>query len=101
MSESPVTSETESGSTSTTKLPGFTSKYRVHRLVYFERFQYLGNAIAREKTIKGWLRQRKIALIEAENRTWEDLSESWFNGSRSFASLRMTVLVIRMDLASK
>jgi methylglutaconyl-CoA hydratase len=61
-------------------LPGFTSKYRVHRLVYFERFQYVHNAIAREKAIRGWLRQKKIALIQAENPTWGDLSESWFNG---------------------
>ena len=60
------------------ELPGFTSKYRVHRLVYFERFQYVRNAIAREKAIKGWLRQKKIALIQAENPTWEDLSESWY-----------------------
>ena len=60
------------------ELPGFTSKYRVHRLVYFERFQYVSHAIAREKTIKGWLREKKIALIEAENPTWEDLSESWY-----------------------
>jgi methylglutaconyl-CoA hydratase len=60
------------------ELPGFTSKSRVHRLVYFERFQYVRNAIAREKEIKGWLRQKKIALIEVENPTWEDLSESWY-----------------------
>lgn len=65
------------------ELPGFTSKYRVHRLVYFERFQYVGNAIVREKTIKGWLRQKKITLIESENPTWEDLSESWFNGKQA------------------
>jgi methylglutaconyl-CoA hydratase len=64
------------------ELPGFTSKYRVHRLVYFERFQYVRNAIAHEKAIKGWLRQKKIALIQAENPTWEDLSESWFNGKQ-------------------
>jgi len=60
------------------ELPGFTSKYRVYRLVYFERFQYVSHAIAREKAIKGWLREKKIALIEAENPTWEDLSESWY-----------------------
>ncbi|MDQ2924878.1 MAG: GIY-YIG nuclease family protein [Acidobacteriota bacterium] len=52
---------------------GFTSKYRIHRLVYFEHFKYIGNAIAREKAIKGWLRIKKVALIEAENPTWEDL----------------------------
>lgn len=53
---------------------GFTSKYRCHRLVYFESFKYVGNAIAREKKIKGWLRSKKVALIRAENPTWEDLS---------------------------
>ncbi len=52
---------------------GFTKKYRVQRLVYFERFQYIGNAIAREKELKGWLREKKIALIAADNPTWEDL----------------------------
>jgi putative endonuclease len=60
--------------------PGFTSKYRVHRLVYFEEFKYVGNAIAREKRLKGWLRERKVALIRSANPTWEDLSEKWFDG---------------------
>ena len=58
--------------------PGFTSKYRLHRLVYFESFRYVGNAIAREKRIKGWLREKKVALIRAANPKWEDLSEGWF-----------------------
>jgi len=62
--------------------PGFTSHYKVHRLVYYETFKYVNNAIAREKCIKGWLRIKKIALIEAENPTWEDLSESWFDGKQ-------------------
>ncbi len=64
------------------ELPGFNSKYRVHRLVYFERFQYVRNAIGREKIVKGSLRQKKIALIESENPTWEDLSQTWFNGKQ-------------------
>jgi putative endonuclease len=59
---------------------GFTSDYKVHRLVYYETFKYVNNAIAREKSIKRWLRRKKIALIEAKNPTWEDLSESWFDG---------------------
>ena len=59
-------------------IPGFTRDYRIHRLVYLESFQYVGNAIAREKQAKGWLRKRKIALIEAANPTWEDLAEEWF-----------------------
>jgi len=60
--------------------PGFTSQYRVHRLVYFESFKYVANAIAREKRIKGWLREKKVALIRSANPTWEDLSEQWFDG---------------------
>jgi putative endonuclease len=39
--------------------PGFTSDYKVHRLVYFEQFKYVGNAIMREKRIKGWLKKEK------------------------------------------
>jgi methylglutaconyl-CoA hydratase len=62
--------------------PGFTRDYRVHRLVYYETFKYVGNAIAREKNLKGWLRRKKIALIESENRSWEDLSEAWFDGKQ-------------------
>jgi putative endonuclease len=58
--------------------PGFTSKCRIHRLVYFEMFKYVGNAITREKRIKGWLREKKGALIRSANPTWEDLSEGWF-----------------------
>ena len=59
--------------------PGFTSKYRIHRLVYFESFKYVGNAIAPEKRIKGWLREKKVALVRSANPTWEDLSEGWFD----------------------
>src|SRR6266403_1856016 len=62
--------------------PGFTRDYKVHRLVYYETFKYVNNAIVREKTIKGWLRRKKIALIETENPTWEDLSASWFDGKQ-------------------
>ena len=52
----------------------FTSKYQTHRLVYYEHFQYVLNAIAREKELKHWTRAQKIALIESANPTWEDLS---------------------------
>jgi len=48
--------------------------------VYFETYKYVGNAIAREKCLKGWLRERKVALIHSVNPTWEDLSEEWFDG---------------------
>ncbi len=56
---------------------GFTSHYRCYRLVWFQRFSWIDLAIAREKELKGWLRARKIALIEQENPTWIDLSEEW------------------------
>jgi putative endonuclease len=52
---------------------GFTKKYKVNRLVYYERFQYINSAIGREKQLKGWLRERKIALIVENNPTWEDI----------------------------
>ena len=58
-------------------LQGFTQRYRVNRLVYFESFQYVRDAIAREKQIKGWRRSTKVALIEARNPTWADISEEW------------------------
>jgi putative endonuclease len=59
-------------------VPGFTTKYNIDRLVYFETTEDVQAAIAREKQIKGWLRSRKIALIESVNPTWDDLSMSWF-----------------------
>jgi putative endonuclease len=54
--------------------PGFTTRYRVTRLVYFEEFLDIRDAIAMEKVIKGWVRSRKTRLIESRNPTWEDLS---------------------------
>ncbi len=58
-------------------LPGFTSHYQCHRLVWFERYQYVNNAINREKQIKRWSRAKKIQLIEQSNPSWADLSEEW------------------------
>jgi putative endonuclease len=55
----------------------FTRKYRVHRLVYYHSFQNVGDAIARETEIKKWRREKKVALIRAENPTWEDLAVGW------------------------
>ena len=63
----------------TKSVPGFTAKYNVTRLVYTEEFDDVRNAIAREKQIKGWLRKKKIALIEQANGTWKDLSWGWFD----------------------
>ena len=53
----------------------FASKYRISRLVYYESTNDVLSAIAREKQIKGWLRSKKIALIESVNPEWRDLSE--------------------------
>ena len=64
-------------------VPGHTARYRINRLVYFETFADPACAIAREKRIKGWLRCRKIALIEQTNPTWEDLAKGWFEDSPS------------------
>ncbi|MGC1483487.1 MAG: GIY-YIG nuclease family protein [Candidatus Acidiferrum sp.] len=58
--------------------PGFTSQFRIHRLVYFETYRDVKAAIAREKQIKSLSRAKKIALIEARNPTWEDLAAEWF-----------------------
>ena len=58
---------------------GFTSKYNVILLVYFEYFQFINDAILREKRLKKWNRQWKINLIEEENKDWKDLSEDWYN----------------------
>ena len=55
----------------------FTRRYRVHRLVYFQTFHNVCDAIARETEIKKWRREKKIALIEERNRTWEDLALGW------------------------
>ena len=57
---------------------GFTHKYKLDRLVYYEIFGNVLNAIAREKEIKGWLRIRKIELIVSVNPTWADLSRKLF-----------------------
>ena len=64
-------------------IPGFTKKYRVTRLVYFEEFGDIGEAIAREKQIKGWVRARKLKLIEGRNAAWADLAQKWFEQRRS------------------
>jgi len=52
---------------------GFTKKYNLHKLVYYEVFEDMLNAIIREKQIKGWLRSKKISLIEKANPNWIDL----------------------------
>src|SRR4051812_45987721 len=58
-------------------VPGFTARYRADRLVYCQAFATAGEAIAAEKKIKGWRREKKVALIESVNPTWLDLSLDW------------------------
>jgi putative endonuclease len=58
-------------------IQGFTSKYNITKVVYFEVFNDIESAIRREKQIKGWLRKKKIDLIESTNPDWIDLSKEW------------------------
>ena len=57
---------------------GFTARYNCDRLVWFERYQDVVKAIAREKELKGWRRSKKVALIESANPAWVDLSRDWY-----------------------
>ncbi len=67
-------------------VPGFTKKYNIDKLVYFEETPDVKAAIEREKQIKGWLRAKKIQLIESINPDWNDLSLDWFENRDSSAS---------------
>lgn len=68
---------------------GFTAKYNVTNLVYLERYSSVGKAIHREKELKDWRREKKIALIESSNPKWNDLSYGWYQPAR-LMSLRKT-----------
>jgi putative endonuclease len=59
------------------EVEGFTKKYRVDRLVYYETSKYVNNAIAREKQIKAWTRAKRLALIKTMNPAWQDLADGW------------------------
>lgn len=56
----------------------FSGKYNCNELVYYEEFEYVLDAIAREKQLKKWRREKKISLIYKLNPKWKDLSEEWF-----------------------
>jgi len=60
------------------QIPGYTQHYNIARLVYFETTLNSRAAIAREKQIKGWTRDKKLALIETSNPQWADLSKEWY-----------------------
>ena len=59
------------------EIKGFTQRYHINRLVYYEHFQFIQEAIHREKEIKGQDRAKRVALIERENPTWDDLADDW------------------------
>ena len=67
---------------------GFTKKYRIGMLVYYETTGSVEAAIGREKQIKGWRRSKKIELIESANPQWRDLSDGWFSPAPPDSSLR-------------
>lgn len=67
-------------------IKGFTSKYNIKYLVYYEMTTDIHTAIGREKQIKGWLRAKKIALINSMNPEWKDLSEEWFVSPEKYQS---------------
>ena len=59
-------------------IDGFTKKYKLTKLAYYVETNDVQAAIAKEKQIKGWLRSKKIVLIESMNPQWKDLSEDWY-----------------------
>jgi putative endonuclease len=69
-------------------VPGFASRYRIERLVYFEVWDRIREAIQRETQIKGWLRSKKIALVESKNPTWADLAAGWYGKADSSPAAR-------------
>jgi putative endonuclease len=60
---------------------GFTSRYNLDKLVYFDSTDDITAAIAREKQIKGWLRKKKVALIQTMNPKWDDLAKDWYGNT--------------------
>ena len=60
------------------QIEGFTKKYHVHKLIYFEEYSEVNDAIAREKQLKHWKRVKKKLLIESKNPNWNDLGEGFF-----------------------
>jgi len=66
---------------------GFTKRYGLATLVYYEASNDVRSAIEREKQIKGWLRRKKVALIESVNPEWRDLADGWYSAGTD-SSLR-------------
>ena len=66
----------------TKQVPGFSARYNTTRLVWFDTTPNSLAAIAREKQIKGWVRAKKLQLVESANPEWKDLAETWFETDR-------------------
>ncbi|MBI3074699.1 MAG: GIY-YIG nuclease family protein [Parcubacteria group bacterium] len=81
------------------QIPGFTAKYNVDKLVYYDTFPRPIDAIAAEKKIKGWTRKKKIALIKEMNPDFNDLSQTGFSDPSQVRRLRMTNTYLRMTNA--
>ena len=79
-------------------IPGFSQRYNLHRLVYLEAFSDVRDAIVREKQLKGWLRARKIALINSANPKWSDLAADWYKTPK--ASVPITPMAATTSKAS-
>ena len=79
-------------------IEGFTKKYNVNKLVYFEEFIDINQAIAKEKKIKGWLRSKKISLIESKNPKWRDLLPTLEEYTTTSGLGRDSSLKLRMTL---
>ncbi|WP_435254671.1 GIY-YIG nuclease family protein [Tenacibaculum sp. A30] len=60
-------------------IKGFSSKYNLDKLIYFEEHQFIEEAIKREKNMKKWKREWKINLVIKENPNWDDLAKNWYN----------------------
>ena len=73
----------------TTGTSSFTARYNIGSLVYYECYESIVRAIARETELKGWLRIKKIQLIASINPTWRDLSEAWNKPIEDFDQSRM------------
>jgi putative endonuclease len=63
-------------------IPGFTARYRVNRLVYYESTDHIRAAVERERQIKGWRREKKVRLIENMTPGWVDLAVDWYPHQR-------------------
>lgn len=73
---------------------GFTERYRCKKLVWYEEYQYIDQAIAREKQLKKWRREKKTGLISSTNPAWQDLAMDWHK-SNEISPLRPAIAGLR------